>query len=314
MFEAYSDESGFPAERYHVISVVSGQRDHIKCLRSYLNSVLQDKALSELKFEDVRGHRPKLEAAREFIRHAVEFAAEKKVRVDVLILDTQDSRHSVVGRDNIANLHRMYYKVLVHIGRTWGQTDWSFYPDERSDVDWGEIQRFLNRTGTVKTKPQLLKLFEEEKQFFRFIRIISRKSNNEPLIQLADFFAGLAAFSRQKGEGYQSWIRTRKRKQHPALFEVDGGSDADSSKADIVRFELLQEFDTLCKEHKLGVSLNTKGYLWTPKPEKPINFWNYEPQHEADKAPTRPSGVGRGGVRRAGTDGGRARGGVRGGR
>jgi hypothetical protein len=310
MFEAYSDESGFPAERYHAISVVSGQREHIVYLRARLNSVLRDKGLSELKFEEVRGHRPKLEAARDFIRHAVEFAAEKKVRVDVLIWDTQDSRHSVAARDDIANLHRMYYKVLVHIGRTWGRTDWSFYPDERSDVDWGEIQGFLNKTRTVKTKPQLLKLFDEQKEFFRFVYINPRKSENEPLIQLADLFAGIATFSRQKGEGYQSWIRARKHEQHPALFGVGVDSVVDSSKADIVRFELLQEFEALCKKHKLGVSLNTKGYLWTPKPEKPINFWNYEPQHEADKVPTRSSGVGRGGVRRAGADGGRAGGGL----
>jgi hypothetical protein len=314
MFEAYSDESGFPAERYHAISVVSGQREHIKCLRSYLDSVLWDRGLSELKFEEVRGHRPKLEAAREFIRHAVEFAADKKVRVDVLIWDTQDSRHSVVTRDDIANLHRMYYKVLVHIGRTWGQTDWSFYPDERSDVDWGEIQGFLNKTGTVKTKPQLLKLFDEQKKFFRFVHITPRKSDNEPLVQLADLFAGIATFSRQKGEGYQSWIRARKHEQHPALFEVEGGSVVDSSKADIVRFELLQGFEALCKDHNLGVNLSKKCYLWTPNPKNSINFWNYEPQHEDDKAPTRLTRARRGGVRRAGTDGGRARGGVRGGR
>jgi len=295
IFEAYSDESGFPAKRYHVISVVSGRREDMEILRCYLESVLQ-KGVSELKFEDVRGHRPKVKAAREFLRYTVKLAAKGKVRVDVLIWDTQDTRHSVVGRDDIANLHRMYYKVLVHVGRIWNQRDWHFYPDEGSNVDWAEIQKFLNKTRMVKRKPRLIALLETETQYFQLRHVNPRKSHDEPLIQLCDLFAGFAAFSREKGEEYHKWVSAGKRRAQPGLFEADDDLPESSSKADIVRFALLQEFDTLCKKHKLGVSVKTKGYLWTPDPKDPINFWNYEPQHEADKAPARPSRLRRGGV------------------
>jgi hypothetical protein len=48
---------------------------------------------------------------------------------------------------------------------------------------------------------------------------------------------------------------------------------------------VLKKFDETCKERKLGVSLKTKKGLWTPDPQRPINFWLYEPQHPEDKAP-----------------------------
>jgi len=49
----------------------------------------------------------------------------------------------------------------------------------------------------------------------------------------------------------------------------------------------LAEFNAACKSKKLGVSLKTHRGLRTLNPESPINFWWYEPQHDADRAPTK---------------------------
>lgn len=74
------------------------------------------------------------------------------------------------------------------------------------------------------------------------------------------------------------------------LFDKEDVSE-DPSKSDLVRFYLLNHFDEECKKRKLGVSIKEKGYLHTFNPENPINFWNYEPQHGMDKAPTRSSNI-----------------------
>ena len=81
-----------------------------------------------------------------------------------------------------------------------------------------------------------------------------------------------------------NWEKQEKYKQQPSLFELDEAED-ESSKADKIRFDLIRLFDLRCKKLKLGVSIHTNCCLWTPDKNNPINFWNYEPQHEMDKAP-----------------------------
>lgn len=105
-------------------------------------------------------------------------------------------------------------------------------------------------------------------------------------MQLADLFAGMAAFCRLKGKEYLKWEKQEKTKQQPSLFEPEEVED-ESSKADRVRFGFIHFFDSLCKKHKLGVSIHSNCCLWTPDKNNPINFWNYKPQHEMDKAPVK---------------------------
>lgn len=289
--EAYSDESGFPAKRYHVLAVVSGSHSVLSSLRDQLRQVLDLNQISELKWEGVRTHRPKVEAARRFLQYAIQYASRREIRIDTLLWDTRDSRHAIPGRDDVANLQRMYYKVLVHAARQWHQSNWAFFPDEQSVINWREIQEYLNKTRLDRPTPGLIALFriEDERRFFQFKQVVPQRSCDEPLVQLADLFAGLSAFSRGKGGTYRQWLRVEQVKYQLQLFDdMDEVEPEDeSSIADRNRFIWLNEFDVNCKKCKLGVSLKTKNYLWTPCPNNPINFWNYEPQHEMDKAPTR---------------------------
>jgi len=43
------------------------------------------------------------------------------------------------------------------------------------------------------------------------------------------------------------------------------------------RFRLLERFDKSCKEHGLGISLQTTNGLCTQNPDNSINFWNFRP-------------------------------------
>nr|CAJ71546.1 hypothetical protein kustc0801 [Candidatus Kuenenia stuttgartiensis] len=53
------------------------------------------------------------------------------------------------------------------------------------------------------------------------------------------------------------------------------------------RFKVLKTLDELCKKYRMGVSINEREHLYTFSPERPLNFWFYNPQHEFDKAPVR---------------------------
>jgi len=61
-----------------------------------------------------------------------------------------------------------------------------------------------------------------------------------------------------------------------------------TSKSDRCRYQLIGEVNAIYKINSLGVSLRTMKRLWTPyHPANPINFWNYEPQGDYDKAPVK---------------------------
>ena len=282
IFHAYSDESGFPADRFQALAVVSGKPDDLSTLRSCLGDKLGN-GVKEVKWEEVRGHHPKIESAIGYLELAITYAVLRKIRIDILAWDTHDQRHAIHGRDNVANLERMYYKNMAHIVRRWNNPKWALFPDENSAINWLEIIGYLNNTRLQK--PRFMSLFQDgPNQFIEFLEISQRCSTSEPLVQLADLFAGLAAFCRLKGEGYVNWEKQEKNKLQPSLFEFEEAED-ESSRADRVRYGLIRLFDSQCKKHKMGVSVHTNCCLWTPNKNNPINFWNYEPQHEMDKAP-----------------------------
>ena len=292
VFSGYSDESGTFTKRFQSIALVTGRVDTLSEIRVRLQSILNEKQVSEVKFELIRTHLPMIEAAWKFLDYVItEFASRDRVRVDVLTWDTQDSRHAILGRDNIANLGRMYYKVFVYAARCWKtQEEWSFYPDENPQINWGELAKVLRNTLLAKQQSGKMSLFGNE-EIVHPLRVKDPeplKSLQEPLIQLADLFAGLARFTKEKGEHCLSWLNTWGNKNQLLLSNFLCAEElSEPHEANQNRFLLAGKFYKLCKKHKMGVSLREKKCFWTPVHTNPINFWNYEPQHDYDQAPRR---------------------------
>ncbi|MBW1650791.1 MAG: hypothetical protein JRJ44_09000, partial [Deltaproteobacteria bacterium] len=67
--------------------------------------------------------------------------------------------------------------------------------------------------------------------------------------------------------------------------------EVELSNSEQARFEIMKYFNKKCKQLKLGVSLKNKERFHTFKPENPINFWPYKPQHEYDKAPIKNGAI-----------------------
>jgi len=283
----FSDESNWNSGRFRSLSLVTLPSEALVTASGELRNLLNDSGVAEFKWKKLRGARERF-AAIKMSDFAVKYAHAGILRIDVLIWDINDSRHNIQGRDDIANLQRMYYHLFRNVLRLrWPDNAiWQLFPDEHTALDWQKIEDYLDVSGSrPKIEHSLFgaRLYQD----FRIDEINQVSSKEQPLLQLADLFAGLAVFSRDKFEQYQQWSWGQTGR-HP-LFGVGKAGNAISA-ADRERFRVLAHLDKACKSHKLGVSLRTYRGLTTPNPANPINFWPYQPQHPDDKAPTREGG------------------------
>ena len=286
---AFSDESNWNVGRFRSLALVSATLGSLEELEGEIRQLLARSNVREFKWKHLGGAKERF-AAEKMCRFAVEKACRGQLRVDVLVWDIADSRHGIHGRDDIKNLQRMYYHVFRNVLRARWPNDavWRLNPDEHAAMDWETVRDCLEN---VSERAEVDKSLFTRGRFrlrlrreFGIEQIRPVGSGEHPVVQLADLFAGLAAFSRAKFEEYQSWLCATSPQK--TLFDDEPVSSSPSRSA-LGRFKVLHTFDGLCKERKLGVSLKTKSGLWTPEPRNPLNFWLYEPQHPDDKAPTR---------------------------
>jgi hypothetical protein len=287
---AYADESQYNSGRHRGIALVTAAVDGAIALQHELQWLLLQSDLAEFKWRHLDGVKRRF-AAVKMLDCAVRAVLGGRVRVDVLTWDVRDSRHDLRGRDDIANLHRMYYHLFKNVlSQRWPRdSTWALYPDRNTAIDWPAIADFLAMASIradvsrdIFTTGGLGFVLKRE---FRIVELTPRVSREESLIQLADLFVGMAVYSRARFDRYESWRQTLG--PQPALFQDQTQPATVLSAADRERCQVLEAFDQLCKKHRLGVSLRTRRGLRTPHPRQPLNFWWYEPQSEADKAPVR---------------------------
>jgi hypothetical protein len=269
---AFADETSYNIGRFPGIALVSLPQLFAEQVSQDIGRILQQANVTEFKWERLNSAKSRF-AALNLIDYAITQAAEKVLRVDVLTWDMQDGRHQVPKLDKIANLQRMYYHLFRNVLRTrWpDEAIWQLRPDEHTAMGWDDVLDYLDN-GSLSWEPSD-KLELRLKRDFQIHEIQPAKSNQEPLVQLADLFAGLGSYSRACYGRYQSW---QKSAETPEL-----------SHSDRERCRIIAELDQRCKRRRLGVSLKTHHGLRTLNPKKPINFWWYIPQHLTDIAPTR---------------------------
>jgi len=288
----FADESHWNVGRFRSLGLITTSVNAVDALENELGRLLDESEVPEFKWKELTGARERF-AGQKLCRFAVDNACARRLRVDVLVWDIEDSRHTVPGRDDVANLQRMYYHLFRNVLRARWPNDavWRLHPDEHSALDWETVRDCLEaKSTTLQVEPDLMgggtfsaRLLRE----FSIEDVQPVESAENPLLQLADLFAGMAVFSRAKFDEYQAWLASAS-PHIPMLGEA--GTSGGPSRTSEQRFQLLKNFDDLCKGRKLGVSLTQKRGLWTPRPQNPINFWIYEPQHPEDRAPQRRKG------------------------
>lgn len=287
---AFADESCYNKGRFRSLAVITMRADTALELSDELRQTLADSGISEFKWSALKTAKARF-AAIKMLTWAIEHAARGQLRIDTLIWDTEDTRHRVRGRDDVANLQRMYHHLFKNVLRMrWpAGTTWKLCPDENMAVVWDDVKEFLATFGTELdlTGPIVVnhRLIVTLRRLFQIEDIVPCCSHEQPLVQLADLFAGLAAFSYEKFEAYRSWAKSSSTSISPIADTIE--LPIRLSNSDRERFSVLAECHRMCGARKLGVSLLSSCGLRTRNPAKPVNFWLYVAQHQNDRAPVK---------------------------
>ena len=282
-YAVFSDESRHTEGRYRSLAAVSLPAGEVVAFNELLRSELQLDRYGELKWKNVRRGRSRdraIAAVDVLLAHVT-----SGVRADVLTWDTQDRRHDVPNRDDVANYERMFFHLhRVLMERRGAQSRWHVRPDEQVAIDWETIAQCLNSRGTWRAGRNMATLSAEFRHFVPSVLTFREvDSADTPLCQLADLLAGMAAYTRTNADVVRRQIAEPT--EQKGLFEDD--HQATPGRADRHRFRVISHLYWKCRARRLGVSLREFGYLLTHDPSMPVNFWHYEPQHHRDKAPTR---------------------------
>lgn len=284
-YGVFSDESRYDQGRFRSIAAVSLPAVDVPLLSSRLFESLQVFGLPELKWSRLGDRNYTVRCAIAFIDHLLAALADG-LRSDVIVWDTEDERHQVENRDDIANYERMYFHLHRALILRRGQgTRWHLRPDEQVQIDWRTITSCLTSRGTWRPDarhPAAKCRFGEFVPTILTFRQVDSQAT--PLSQLADLLAGMAAYTRSRPAAMLTLL------DRAGGRAVTGTQDDEAlSKRDGGRFRVISHLYQGCRSRSVGVSLRSHGYLCTPDPKQPINFWHYQPQHPADKAPVAPS-------------------------
>ncbi|MDA7640572.1 DUF3800 domain-containing protein [Opitutaceae bacterium] len=278
----FADESG-TSDRFTSIASFSFKESALEQINEELRQILSESDVSEFKWQKLKSAKYRYCAVK-IVDFVWKHLYESDCRVDVVIWDNQDSRHSVAGRDDTANYGRMFYHLHHQsMKRRPNKTKWHIYPDEKVEIDWDTVNGCLEAVGERRE-------FTYEPLFGSFLKdhhytigdFKQVESHVEPCSQVADLFSGMAVYSRTKYGSYSSWLDSKEPSLGLWEDETTGLTNSEEN-----RFEVLSYFNDGCKDRKLGVSLKSRRRLDTPAPKNPINFWSYEPQHTNDTAPTK---------------------------
>ena len=284
----FSDESRYnTSEQFKSIGVVSGTRANTELLNEQIKKVLLDHNKEEVKFSKLNGDSNTRNCVNSIIELTLSFCINNKIKIGVLTWDVRDSRHAIIGRNDIENLKRMYFHKWGSVLKIWGDAEKFFlYPDQFSAIDWNEINFYLKSKDFQKAQLQE-SLFKNFKgcRFKICENVTELCSKRFPIIQAADIFAGMIRYSHKHGAELISWIEQSK--QRNSLFK-DEISIQQFTRKQIGTFEVMAHFNDICKKHRLQVSLYKAKYFQTYSWNK-LNFWFYKSQGEYDKAPVKNS-------------------------
>jgi hypothetical protein len=140
----FADESHWNTGRFRSLGLVTARMKSVEEVERDLRRSLNESDIVEFKWQRLRTAKERF-AAQKVCRICVKKACAGVVRIDVLIWDIEDSRHSVRGRDDLANLQRMYYHLFRNVLRTRWPHDsiWRLHPDEHTAMDWNTVKDCL---------------------------------------------------------------------------------------------------------------------------------------------------------------------------
>jgi hypothetical protein len=286
---SFSDESNWNSGRFRSIGMLSASRSDALSLHYELSTLLSQSQVKELKWNKIRTAKYRF-ASQKVIDSCARSLSDGRLKIDILIWDSQDYRHSVRNPDLKANLQIMYYHLFRNVmSRRWpAGCIWRHIPDEHVSMNWDTLGSYLSVKDTQDMEEPSFRIDEHSsesfgssiKRLFKIAEITECHAQEMCLTQLADLFAGMGAFSREKFNEYRSWKRNQG--YISTLFEAPANSMSTTSLLE--KYQVLSHFEAKIAQLDLPVALDQTGGLRTLDPSIPLNFWWYEGKSRYDKA------------------------------
>ena len=286
---SFSDESNWNSGRFRSIGMISASRSDALSLHHEVCTLLSESRVGELKWNKVRTVKYRY-AAQKLIDSCARALSDGRVRIDILIWDSQDYPYGRRNLDLGANLQIMYYHLFRNVmSRRWpSDCVWRHVPDEHVGLSWEtlvcclsvkDIQN-IDELSFGTNEPSSESFGSSIKRLFKIAEITECHAQEVCLTQLADLFAGMAAFSREKFNDYRSWKRNQG--YVSTLFETTANSGSTSGLVE--KYHVLSHFERKIAQLDFPVALDQTGGLRTLDPSIPLNFWWYEAKSRFDKA------------------------------
>ena len=262
-FVLYSDESYY-RDKYRSICAISTDINIASKFGEDLKKILEESNVKEFKWKKLRSAKYRF-CAIKFMEKIIDLARKNLLRVDVLIWKPEKSENE----PNRSIFQKMYYHLFKNvILKRWPKNStWTVYPDKQSAIKWNEIKKYLNSISQKTIiKKSSNNIYLELVRDFNITDIIEIDPINFPICQVCDLFGGMASFSHL--EYKKIFLKNGQSKLNGSILKHTHG--------DREKLIVLEKFDKLCKNNKLGVSLRTNEGLRTYDPKNPINFWIWE--------------------------------------
>jgi hypothetical protein len=242
--------------RYRGLAVVSLRFADADAFRAEVKGLLQASEVHELKWTEVRTARQRF-AANKLISWTLNTMSAGALRAEVVTWDAEE-QHPAPGQSGIATLQQMYGLLLGTTLRRYqsGGGLVRVCPDEQDALNWPELKEHLAA------------------QALPIEHILPCQSHHEPLVQLADLLAGLAAYARSASDRYEAW-------QAVAGLDLELLHPEDvpepPTRSDRERFLVLAELLMQCASHHAPIKLRGDQGLLTTDPVFPLQFSSYPP-------------------------------------
>ncbi|HDZ61440.1 MAG TPA: DUF3800 domain-containing protein [Candidatus Pacearchaeota archaeon] len=263
--EAYSDESHYNSPKYASIGIVSLEKKISNKLKNKIQQILNESKVKEIKWKNIRSARERL-CAQKIIDYLFEIIPYEEFRIDIIIWDVKERKTRFL-EDDILILKKKYYHLFKNVfKKRWSNNiKWELFPDEHGALDWEESKRILdNEASTIKIKQKDGEIIFDLIKHFHIVQIKEVNSQNTPLCQIADLFAGMGAYSYLKKNLFN--LSPKQRDLSGNKISLSGG---DKEKINVLRY-----FKIRCEEKNLSIHLK-KG-LTTLNPSDKINFWFFK--------------------------------------
>lgn len=260
----FTDESCImnPEKQFSSICAVSGSAKFFGENKAKIKSILRRN--EEYKFQKLNKETKDdlLELCDQFLFPAIN---NGDMRIDTLIWDN----HLYKKDQNI-----MHYHLLSKVLKKYPHgIEWLYYPDQDLAKNYGLITDIVNTSVNSKTPYELALENLAQEYAIRFCGAVDSKEYK--LVQIADIFAGVAAFSYNNYADYTDWLKNTTGSLS-FEFAQDEISNNKTAKKQHHKFQFLDGINTRCKKFNGHHSIKSKHGLCSFRPDYGMNFWLWD--------------------------------------